>query len=171
MMMSQSLNSTQYTINSLLDLSDWALALANVLSPGDVIALHGPMGAGKTTLTQALGRALGVTERINSPTFVLIHEYDSGRYPLIHADLYRLGKEQADGLLDELTPSIEDGNGIILVEWASESDDILSIANWEVTLTPDETAEEKRLITVKGPSEKLKPLESWKRNDAGVMSS
>lgn len=153
-----------FAIHSLEELSQWAELWAEDLKPGDIVGLHGPMGAGKTTLTQALSRALGITERVNSPTFVLIHEYETGKFPVIHADLYRLGPEQADGLLDELSPAIELGKALVLVEWIGESDAISALANWHVTLASGDELNnpEKRIITVVSPEGRLKILSSWK---------
>ena len=82
---------------------------------GDVILLAGEMGAGKTAFAQGFGRALGVTEPITSPTFTLVHSYDTGGPTLHHADLYRLDQlaEVADLALGELA----EFDGIVLVEW------------------------------------------------------
>lgn len=64
--------------------------LASQLTPNSVLLLQGDLGAGKTTLVQGLGEALGITEPILSPTFTLINEYPEARIPLYHVDLYRL---------------------------------------------------------------------------------
>jgi tRNA threonylcarbamoyladenosine biosynthesis protein TsaE len=64
-------------------------ALAGLVQPGDLVLLSGEMGAGKTALTQGLGRGLGVTDRITSPTFTIAHEY-AGRCTVHHLDVYRL---------------------------------------------------------------------------------
>src|SRR3954454_15373064 len=92
-----------------------AAALAALSRSGDVILLAGEMGAAKTAFAQGFGQALGVTEPITSPTFTLVHSYDSGRVVLHHADLYRLDRmaEVADLALGEL---LED-RAIVLVEW------------------------------------------------------
>ncbi len=92
-----------------------AAAVAGVARAGDLIVLAGEMGAGKTAFAQGFGRALGVTEPITSPTFTLVHSYDTGRIEFHHADLYRLDRllEVADLALGELLES----NGIVLVEW------------------------------------------------------
>jgi len=92
-----------------------AAAIAGLAKVGDVILLAGDMGAGKTAFAQGFGRALGITEPITSPTFTVVHTYDTGRVVLHHADLYRLDRRsEVDDLgLDELT----EGRGILLVEW------------------------------------------------------
>src|SRR3954451_15034956 len=92
-----------------------AAAIAGVARPGDLLVLAGEMGAGKTAFAQGFGRALGITEPITSPTFTLVHSYDSGRVVLHHADLYRLDRmaEVADLALGEL---LED-DAVVLVEW------------------------------------------------------
>ncbi len=89
--------------------------LGGLLRPGDVVLLEGPLGAGKTALTQGIGAGLGVRETINSPTFTLLKEY-TGRLPLHHFDLYRI--EDPEELF---TLGFEDyfsGDGVCVVEWA-----------------------------------------------------
>jgi len=90
--------------------------LGKTAAPGDIITLGGTLGAGKTTLTQAIGRGLGVAPDIyiTSPTFTLLHEYH-GRLPLYHMDFYRLGSEdeiESVGLLEYLY-----GRGLTVIEW------------------------------------------------------
>lgn len=92
--------------------------LAELLSPGDVIALTGGLGTGKTRFAQGVGRGLGVREAIISPTFTLIREYRGPRIrlPFFHVDLYRIEKAA-----EALTFGLEEylyGDGICLVEWA-----------------------------------------------------
>lgn len=93
---------------------EFGCVLASLLKPGDVILMSGPLGAGKTTLTQGIARCLGCNRRVTSPTFVLLQEYD-GEIPLRHADLYRLeGIGEVDDLgLDELFGS----TWITVIEW------------------------------------------------------
>lgn len=92
-----------------------AAALADLAEEGDVLVLAGEMGSGKTAFAQGFGRALAVGEPITSPTFTLVHSYDSGRLVLHHADLYRLDRmaEVAELALGELV----EGDGVLLVEW------------------------------------------------------
>jgi tRNA threonylcarbamoyladenosine biosynthesis protein TsaE len=84
--------------------------------PGWVIGLSGGLGAGKTLLTAGLARGLGVTARVQSPTFALVNEYRDGRLPLFHLDLYRLStrNEVINAGLDEYMDKPE---GVAVVEW------------------------------------------------------
>ena len=89
--------------------------LAALSRAGDVILLAGEMGAGKTAFAQGFGRALGVTEPITSPTFTLVHSYDTGGPTLHHADVYRL--EQLSEVADLALGELAEFDGIVLVEW------------------------------------------------------
>jgi tRNA threonylcarbamoyladenosine biosynthesis protein TsaE len=89
-------------------------ALARVAQPGDILALWGDLGAGKTQLAKGFGAGLDVAQTVNSPSFVLMAEY-RGRLPLFHIDLYRLDDAQdawSGGLLDE-----RQATGVTLIEW------------------------------------------------------
>ena len=100
-----------------------AETIASGLPPGAVLALHGPLGSGKTTFAKGVASALGVTEVITSPSFSLVHEYTDGRLPLYHVDLYRVqGTEEAE-LLD-LAAYIY-GSGITVIEWAERATELL----------------------------------------------
>ena len=103
------------SLGSLADTQRFAEVIASHVRPRDMIVLAGEMGTGKTTFTQFLGRALGISDLITSPTFNLLHNYGSGRMALHHADLYRLERtgELEDLGLDEL----QDSGGVIAVEW------------------------------------------------------
>ena len=91
----------------------FAVRLAGFLRGGDVIALEGDLGAGKTTFTQGLAEGLGVKRKVNSPTFTIIKEY-AGRLPLYHMDVYRVEDAFEDLGFDEYF----EGNGVTVVEWA-----------------------------------------------------
>ena len=90
--------------------------LGKIAEPGDIITLAGTLGAGKTALTQFIGRGLGIDPRIyiTSPTFSLLHEYQ-GRIPLYHMDLYRLGSEEEIESLG--FPEYFYGHGLTVIEW------------------------------------------------------
>ncbi|HIK37668.1 MAG: tRNA (adenosine(37)-N6)-threonylcarbamoyltransferase complex ATPase subunit type 1 TsaE [Geminocystis sp.] len=94
--------------------------LASQLTPNSVLLLQGDLGAGKTTLVQGLGQALGITEPILSPTFTLINEYPEARIPLYHVDLYRLTPDQVQLLhLENYWQAIDVPPGITAIEWAN----------------------------------------------------
>ena len=88
--------------------------LATVLRAGDIILLSGDLGAGKTTWTQGLGRGLGVTDRVTSPTFTLVQTYP-GRLQLLHADVYRL--EHLQEVVDLGLPELVEEDAVAVVEW------------------------------------------------------
>jgi len=134
-------------ISGLSELAGFAEKLASGLAPGDVLALSGPMGAGKTTLIQRLGNALGICEKIVSPTFVLIHDYVSGQWPLVHIDLYRLGPESSESIAEEILSVIAEGRSIVAVEWAEYGEFLSPMTTVAVAIEP--TGEETRHITVR----------------------
>jgi tRNA threonylcarbamoyladenosine biosynthesis protein TsaE len=107
--------------------------LAVLLRPGDVLCLHGDLGAGKTTFTRGLVRALGSPAPVSSPTFTLIHEYAGGRLPVVHADAYRLSgaAEAEDAGLGEY---IERGDAVLVIEWPERIADLLPPDRIDVTL-------------------------------------
>jgi len=88
------------------------------LSAGDVLALCGDLGAGKTHFIKGLAAGLGATTEATSPTFTLIHEYPGGRLPLFHFDLYRL--ESEDDLLRIGFDDYLDAGGVLAIEWADK---------------------------------------------------
>lgn len=94
--------------------------LSNFIQPGDVIALEGDLGAGKTTFTKGLARGLGISRNVNSPTFTIIKEYN-GKLPLYHMDVYRLKNSMEDLGFDEYF----DGEGVTVIEWAHMIEDQL----------------------------------------------
>jgi len=94
-------------------LQSWGARLARILRPGDVVALTGPLGAGKTTLVQAAVSALGSSRGATSPTFALVHEYATRRGAVYHMDMYRLSPRELAAF-----PLEEYGDGICLIEWA-----------------------------------------------------
>ena len=133
-------------VQSLEDTHGVAEAIAQLSRTGDIIVLAGEMGAGKTAFAQGFGAALGVDEPITSPTFTLVHTYDTGRVTLHHADLYRLDKmsEVSDLALHEMV----DEDGVMLVEWGDVAAELLG-DHLEVFLRHNpEHAENERSVVV-----------------------
>ena len=91
-------------------------AMARVLTPGTVIAYRGDLGAGKTAFTRGLARGLGCREPVTSPTYTIVNEYLSGRLPLFHFDMYRLGS--SEDLFDIGWEDYLDRGGVCAVEWS-----------------------------------------------------
>lgn len=124
-----------------------AAAVASLARPRDVIVLSGPMGAGKTAFTRGFAAAAGVggEEHVSSPTFTLVHEYVSGRFPVHHADLYRLGTlgEIADLGLRERA----DLGAVVLVEWGDVAGGLLG-DHLCIDLAPDDDDDDVRHVTV-----------------------
>ena len=106
-------------------------ALAGLLRPGDLVVLVGPLGAGKTALTQGIGSALGVREPVTSPTFVLARVHRDGRLPLVHVDAYRLGGT-AD--VDDLDLDVTVADSVTVVEWGQGLVEQLADEHLEVRL-------------------------------------
>lgn len=106
-----------------------ACRLAQRLQAGDVLALEGDLGAGKTTFTQGLAQGLGVVRTVNSPTFTLIKEY-KGRLPLYHMDVYRLQSGEEDLGYDEYF----EGEGVTVVEWPAHIADRLPAERLDIRI-------------------------------------
>lgn len=99
------------------------MQLGREATPGMVIALTGDLGTGKTTLTKAIARGLGIDRTVTSPTFNIVKEYDGGRLPLYHFDVYRIGDPEE---MYEL--GYEEyfyGEGVCVVEWADQIEEII----------------------------------------------
>ncbi len=125
--------------------------IGDCLRPGDVVALIGELGSGKTCLTQGIARGLGVPEgyRITSPTFTLINEYP-GRTRLYHLDVYRLAG--SDDLVDMGYEEYFYGDGVAVIEWAEKVEELLPEDSLVIVLRYlDESSRE---IRIEGPAEK-----------------
>jgi tRNA threonylcarbamoyladenosine biosynthesis protein TsaE len=121
-------------------------ALAAELGPGDVVALTGELGAGKTCFVQGLARGLGTSVAATSPTFVLINEY-RGRLAVHHVDAYRT--TSLTELLDLGLPEILDGDGVTVVEWADKLMSLLPPRTVHVRI--EGVGDEPRTITIERP--------------------
>lgn len=109
-----------------------AASLADRLVPGDVVALYGDLGAGKTCFVQGLADAFGVTTPVNSPTYTLINEYP-GRRRLVHFDLYRVNDPEEIFQLG-WEEFLEDGTSTVIVEWAERAGDLIPPRAWRIRL-------------------------------------
>lgn len=122
--------------------------LAPKLAPGTVLALRGDLGAGKTAFTRGLARGLGYRGPVTSPTFTIVNEYEGGRLPLFHFDLYRL--ESAGELWDIGWEDYLDRGGVCAVEWSERAEELLENA---VTVTLRRVDGDTREITIEGVAE------------------
>lgn len=120
-------------------------SLAGQLEPGTVIAFTGDLGAGKTAFVRGLARGLEVRERVTSPTFTIVNEYEGGRLPLFHFDMYRLGS--ADELFDIGWEDYLARGGICAVEWSENVSDALDNDCLRVDIRRGEN-DDQRIITI-----------------------
>ena len=135
----------QFTTNSPAQTEALGAALAQRLTPGAVIAYRGDLGAGKTAFTRGLAQGLGCGEIVTSPTYTIVNEYLTGRLPLFHFDMYRLGS--SDDLWDIGWEDYLDRGGVCAVEWSENVDDAMEDA---IFVTIEKTGEDSRRITVEG---------------------
>lgn len=123
--------------------------LAERLDAGDVVALVGDLGTGKTALTRYIARALGVTEAVTSPTFTIVREHRSGRIPLYHFDVYRV--YDPDELYEIGFDEYLFGKGICIIEWADLIEDLLPEGTLVIRIERGEGETERKYhISIKG---------------------
>jgi len=136
-----------YTVHSVEETWQAAAEVAKLLKPGAVVALHGDLGAGKTTFVQGLGFALGLHRPVTSPTFTLSTEYQTPGFKLVHMDLYRL--TGPDDLLTIGYPEYLETGAVVVVEWPERAGDLIppDALHVHFSLTDDP---ETRVIEVSG---------------------
>lgn len=111
--------------------------LAQVLGAGDVLALIGPLGAGKTTLVRGIAAGLGIdAERVSSPTFALSHSYRGGDLSLIHMDLYRLANA-AEAVAAGLEEQLHDPEALVVVEWPERAAELFPPHTYWLRIQPE----------------------------------
>ena len=120
-------------------------ALGRILPPGTILAYRGDLGAGKTAFTRGLAKGLGCDEIVTSPTYTIVNEYLSGRIPLFHFDMYRLGS--SDDLWDIGWEDYLERGGVCAVEWSENVEDALESPIWVKLTKLDENT---RRITIEG---------------------
>lgn len=119
-----------------------AKTIGLLAQPGACIILTGDLGAGKTTMTKGIALGLGIDQMIKSPTYTIIREYQQGRIPLYHMDVYRIEEGADDLALDDYF----EGDGLSVVEWGKMLGNCLPEDYLEITLTKDLTNLEHRQI-------------------------
>lgn len=122
--------------------------LGQLIQPGAVIAYTGDLGAGKTAFTRGLARGLGIPDRVTSPTFTIVNEYEGGRLPLFHFDMYRLGS--SDELFDIGWEDYLARGGVCAVEWSENVAEALPEDTVWVDLRRLEGEDNGRRITITG---------------------
>jgi tRNA threonylcarbamoyladenosine biosynthesis protein TsaE len=160
---------TSITVGTPDEMAELGALIAGRLRAGDVVALNGELGAGKTTLTRGLGEALGIRGTVTSPTFVLArtHPRLAGGAPLVHVDAYRLGHPAE---LDDL--DIDFDGSIVVVEWAAGMLDAIADAWLQVDIRRpiggQETEEgvEPREVSITGHGQRWSGIE-WAGADRG----
>ena len=120
--------------------------LGKELPGGTVIAMYGDLGAGKTAFVRGLARGMGIDCRVSSPTFTIVNEYEGGRLPLFHFDMYRLGS--SDELFDIGWEDYLARGAVCAVEWSENVED--AFYGDELRVTIEKTGDTQRRITVEG---------------------
>ena len=142
-------------------------ALGAVAEPGTLVALAGPLGAGKTVIAKGIAEGLGVRSVVNSPTFVLMNEHP-GRLRLFHVDAYRLDDPEealAAGLLDE-----RESEGVTVIEWADRLDGWLPSERLDLVLDPDPDGGDRRTIRWSADGVRHRRLADALRVAAGTVA-
>ena len=141
-----------YESNSREDTFNLGRQLGEKARAGQVYCLDGDLGVGKTVFTQGFARGLGIEEPVASPTFTIVQQYDEGRLPLWHFDVYRIGDISE---MDEI--GWEDcfyGEGVCLVEWSSRIEELLPEDAIHIIIEKDlERGFDYRRIAVEGPGQ------------------
>lgn len=128
--------------------------MAQYAAAGDVVALSGDLGAGKTVFAKGFAKGLGINDAVNSPTFTILQIYEGGRLPFYHFDVYRIEdiEEMEEVGLDEYLF----GKGVCLIEWAEKIKELLPKDTIYVTLTADfRTDPNLRIIEINRQEEKF----------------
>mgnify|MGYP001129412229 FL=1 len=121
--------------------------LAEALAEGRVVAFTGDLGAGKTAFVSGMARALGVEERVTSPTFTVVNEYEGGRLPLFHFDMYRL--DSADELFHIGWEDYLARGGVCAVEWSENVEEAIESDAVRVSIVRGD-GDDDRIITIEG---------------------
>ena len=126
------------------ELVAWGEAFGQAVSPPLIIALAGDLGAGKTTLAQAMCAGYGVTEPVTSPTFALVHRYDAPRSPVYHLDLYRI--ERPSDLVNIGWDEIATSHALVIVEWPERAGTLIPAGHVPIDLEYSPSDPERRVL-------------------------
>lgn len=137
----------EFVTNSPEETEELGERLGRALSPGDVVAFTGDLGAGKTAFVRGLARGLGIPDRVTSPTFTIVNEYEGGRLPLFHFDLYRLAS--SDELFEIGWEDYLRRGGVCAVEWSENAAGALERDTVRVDLRRG-AEDGQRVITIQG---------------------
>ena len=137
----------EFCTNSVEQTEELGCRLGERLAPGTVIAYTGDLGAGKTAFTRGLARGLGIAAQVTSPTFTIVNEYEGGRLPLFHFDMYRLGG--SDELFDIGWEDYLARGGVCAVEWSENVDDAMEGGCVRVDIRRGEN-DDQRVICISG---------------------
>lgn len=124
-----------FETNSEQETQEIAKQIAKRVMPSDIICLNGQLGVGKTAFSKGFAEGLGIEEPITSPTFTIVQEYEQGRIPFYHFDVYRISDESE---MEEI--GYEDyffGNGVCLIEWAELIEDIIPKEACHISIEKD----------------------------------
>lgn len=137
----------KFVTNSEQETEALGAQLAPKLMPGAVIAFTGDLGAGKTAFTRGVAQGLGIVDRVTSPTFTIVNEYEGGRLPLFHFDMYRLGS--SDELFEIGWEEYLVRGGVCAVEWSENVSDALEDGGVLVEIRRGER-DNQRILTIEG---------------------
>ena len=118
-------------VNSAQQMQDLGRVIAQTAQAHDLLLLNGDLGAGKTTLTQGIGRALGIKRPVKSPTFTIVREYPEARLPLYHMDFYRLEDDDLSSI--DLNAYLAEP-GMVVIEWPEVVQEQLPETFLEITI-------------------------------------
>ncbi len=139
----------EYLTNSEAATQALGRRLGERLAPGAVVAFTGDLGAGKTAFTRGLAEGLGITDRVTSPTFTIVNEYEGGRLPLFHFDLYRLGS--AEELFEIGWEDYLSRGGVCAVEWSENAADALEEDAVRVDIRRGDGEDRRKIEITGGP--------------------
>ncbi len=150
------------TLTELQQTERLGVIIGEVAEPSDNLVLTGDLGAGKTTLTKGIAKGLGIDQMIKSPTYTIIREYQQGRIPLYHMDVYRIESGADDLGLDEYF----EGDGLSVIEWGQQlgdyvPEDYLELILHKVPQDPDQRQAELVPHGAQGTAMKQRIEEMW----------